>query len=326
MQIIEKIKTTMSRYGIAIVLVFLIIGFSFASPSFLTFSNLLNVLRQISPIGIAAVGMTMVIITGGIDLSVGSVVAVVGVICSLLMTKLNLPVFLVIFIGLFIGLLVGILNAFFITKVNIPPFIFTLGLMTGLRGVGYILTRGMPVFGFTKEFDFLGKGYLFGIPVPVVILFVVFGIGWVIVNETRLGRYMYAIGGNPEATRLSGVSVHKSLFLIYIISGILSSLAGLIILSRLSSGQPSAGQDIAFDVITAVVLGGISITGGGGRFSGIIFGVIILGILSNGMTLLNVYDYYQMVIKFFVLVTAMAFDQYTKRDKKIKVKKINIQV
>lgn len=320
MKILNVLRKISSRYGILLVLIFFMAVFTVASPKFLTLGNLMNVLRQVSPVGIAAVGMTMVIITGGIDLSTGSVVAVVSVVCAMLMTKLNMPVIPVVIIGLLLGLVIGLINGFAITKLNIPPFIFTLATMTGIRGVCYILTNGMPIFGFTKKFDIIGKGYLLGIPIPVLLMFIVFAIGWVIVNKTRFGRYIYAIGGNKEATRLSGVNVDKNLILDYVICGILAAFAGLIILSRLSSGQPSVGGDFAFDVITAVVLGGISITGGEGRFSGIIFGVIILGILSNGMTLLNIYDYYQMVIKCFVLIAAVGFDQYTKRAKRVKIK------
>jgi len=318
MKVIDAIRKLTSNYGIAIVLFVFIVIFTIATPRFFAYRNFINVLRQVSPVGIAAVGMTMVIITGGIDLSAGSLVALVGVLSAHAMVEYNMPVPMVILLGLVIGALVGLLNGFAITKTNIPPFIFTLGMMTGLRGFCYILTRGMPIFGFTKDFDFLGKGFLFRVPIPVISMFVIFAIGWVIVNKSRFGRYIYAIGGNKEATRLSGINVHKNLIFAYIISGMLSAFAGLIILSRLSSGQPAAGQDFAFDVITAVVLGGISITGGEGKFSGIIFGVIILGVLSNGLTLLNVYDYYQMVIKCVVLIVAVGFDQYTKRHQQVK--------
>lgn len=309
-----------SQYGIVLVMFMFMIVFSIASPNFLTFNNFINVLRQISPVAIASVGMTMVIVTGGIDLSVGSVMAFVGVLCAHVMKEFNMPVPLVILLGLAVGAVFGFINGFAIAKTNIPSFIFTLAMMTGIRGVCYILTRGMPIFGFTKDFDFLGKGFLLGIPIPVLLMFLIFFIGWVIMNKTRFGRYVYAMGGNKEATRLSGVNVHRNLILTYVICSVLAAFAGLVSLSRLSSGQPSAGENFAFDIVTAVVLGGISITGGEGKFTGVIFGAIILGILSNGMTLLNVYDYYQMVIKCIVLILAVGFDQYTKRTRRNKQK------
>lgn len=312
MRVISGIRKFSSQYGISIVLLVFIIGFSLASPKFLTVGNFTNVLRQVSPVGIASVGMTMVIITGGLDLSVGSLAALVGVLSAYAMTEFNMPVFWVILMGLAVGAIVGFINGLAVAKTNIPLFIFTLALMTGLRGCCYILTGGFPIFGFTKEFDFLGKGYLLGIPIPVLLMFAIFAIGWVIMEKTRFGRYVYAIGGNKEATRLSGVNVQKNLIITHVICSVLAALAGLVILSRLSSGQPSAGEDFAFDIVTAVVLGGISVTGGQGRFIGIVFGVIILGVLSNGLTLLNVYDYYQMVIKCIVLIVAVGFDQYTK--------------
>lgn len=323
MKLFKRFRQSLSRYGIVIIMVVFIIGFTCASPKFFTFSNIINILRQVSPVGIAAVGMAMVIITGGIDMTAGSVVALVSVLSALLMTEYNLPVIVVIPIGLLLGFFVGLINGLAVTKLNIPSFIFTLAMMSGIRGVCYIITGGMPIFGFTKDFDFLGKGYLLSIPIPVIIMLVTFTIGWIVINKTRFGRYIYAIGGNVEATRLSGVKVHKNLVLTFAICGTLAALSGLIILSRLSSGQPSAGEDFAFDVVTAVVLGGISVTGGEGRFSGIFFGVIILGILSNGLTLLNVYDYFQMVIKCVVLIAAVGFDQYTKMNKKVDLVDIN---
>jgi len=301
-----------SRFGILIVLVILIVFFSIMAENFLSFTNFMNILRQVSFIGISALGMTIVIITGGIDLTMGSSVSVISVGLALLMVNTDIPVVFIVLIGLIMGVGIGAVNGVVITKFKVPPLIATLALMLSIRGVSYILTRGMPVSGFPKSFAVIGKGYVFGIPVPVIIMVVVFVFGWILLNKTRFGRYVYAIGGNREATRLSGVDVHKNLILSYIICGVLGSISAIVILSRLGSGMSSTAGNFAFDVLTAVVLGGVSISGGEGRLEGVIFGVLVMGVLSNGMVLMNVYEYYQMVIKGLVLLAAVGFDQYTK--------------
>lgn len=308
-----QVSKLASRYGMAIVLVGLLIFFSFASEHFLTQQNLTNVLRQVAMLGIASVGMTIVVLTGGIDLSVGSTMALVGVVCAIAMTALGLDIYTASFMGIGVGALIGLINGIAVTVFAIPALIATLATLTAVRGVSFILTGGIPIFGFPPEFSLIGRGMVGIIPVPVLTMFIVFIVGWFILHRTKYGRFLYAIGGNSEAARLSGIAVKKTLLFTYVLAGIFSGIAGVIMLSRLNSAQPNVATGFEMDVITAVVLGGISIAGGEGRFAGVVFGVFIIGVLSNGMILLNVQDYWQLVVKGTVLLAAVGLDQYYHR-------------
>ena len=313
----QRIKASdiFAKYGIVFVLLALIIVFSIMSPIFLRVENLLNILTQVSVVGIVAVGMTMVLITGGIDLSVGSIIGVACVlIAELLLNGVN--TILAVVITLIVGTLLGTLNGFFINEVQIPPLIATLGMMTSLRGVAYLITGGMPVFGFSSDITVLGQSGLYGwIPVPVVIMSIVFILGYLFMEKTKHGRYIYGVGGNEEATRLSGINVKKIKYIVYSISGLLCALAGIVLLARINSGQPKAGSGYEMDVITAVVLGGVSISGGEGRIGFVVIGVLFMGILTNGMILLNVQEYVQWVIKGMALLLAVGFDRYVQTRK-----------
>lgn len=300
------------KYGIVAALLLLIVFFTAAAPAFLSVNNVLNILRQVSIVGICAVGMTFVILTGGIDLSVGSILGVGAVVGALLLSQ-GTPIWLAVLAVIVVGAAAGALNGFFISEVDIAPIIATLGVMTALRGVAYILTGGLPVYGLPESFSLLGQGYLLGIPVPVYFLVAAFGIGWFLLQKTTFGRTVYGIGGNLEATRLSGISIRKATYKIYVLSGILYAIAGLILLSRASSGQPKSGDGYEMDVITACVLGGISVAGGQGRITGVIYGVLIIGVLTNGMILMNVNEYWQWVVKGAVLLAAVAIDRISRR-------------
>ncbi|MFA5468540.1 MAG: ABC transporter permease [Sphaerochaetaceae bacterium] len=308
----KKVQQIISNYGILIVLIILFIFFSLTSNNFLRPMNLFNILRQVSIVGICAVGMTMVLLTGGIDLSVGSIIGVAGVGAAELML-FNVPPVLSVAIMLLVSAVIGLLNGFFINKLDVPPLITTLGMMTSLRGLAYIITGGLPVFGFTSTFAKLGQGYLWIIPIPVIVMAFIFALGIVLLVKTRFGRYIYGVGGNEEATRLSGVNIKRVKYLVYGMSGFLSGLSGIILLSRINSGQPKAGQGYEMDVITAVVLGGVSISGGEGRLSMVIIGVVIMGVLTNGMIMMNVNDYVQQLVKGLVLIAAVSFDRYQAR-------------
>ncbi len=305
-------KINFSKYAIVIALFVLIVIFSLLSDSFLTGRNLMNILRQVAVVGICAVGMTTVILTGGIDLSVGSIIGVSVTSTASLMVMGVPPVFAVL-ISLLLGVLIGIMNAVFINEVGIPPLITTLATMTALRGVAYKLTDGMPVYGFPESFAFLGQGYVLGIPVPVIIMAIVFLFGYILLNKTRFGRYVYGIGGNEEACRLSGVNVNLTRYKIYILEGFLAALAGVVLLSRVNSGQPKAGTGYEMDIITAVLLGGVSIFGGVGKIGGVITGVILMGVLTNGMILINVDEYTQWIVKGAVLLAAVSMDHISKK-------------
>lgn len=303
------------KYGILFILILLIIYFSLGSEYFLTGPNIINVLRQSAVNGIAAVGLTYIMLTGGIDLSIGAVIGLSSVVASSMMAKMNVNPLVSVFAALIIGMLIGLLNGVLINYVKIPALIATLGVMTSIRGLCYILTGGLPVYGFPKSFSFIGKGYISIIPVPVIIMTIVLIVGWFVLKKTTYGRYLYAIGGSREASRLSGINVDKTIVITYILGGFLSALAGVVELSRLSSGQPSAGDGFEMTVITSVVLGGISVSGGEGKFHGVIIGIFIMSVLANGLVMLNVYEFYQQLIRGVVLILAVGFDQISKRQK-----------
>ena len=293
-------------------LVFLIAFFSIKSPVFLTLENATNILRQISIISISAVGMSMVLLTGGTDLSIGSSMAL----CSVLLAKLlvsGISVPIAILITLFFGALIGLFNGLCVNLINISPMITTLGTSTIFRGLTYTITNGMPIHGFPKGFSFIGQGYIGILPVPVIIAICNFIIGIFILEKTKLGRYIYGVGGNEDASYLSGVPVKNIKYKVFMISGIMSAVAGIVLLSRINSALPNAGQGFEFDVITSVVLGGISTKGGEGKLQGVIVGILIMGILANGMILLSINEYYQMIIKGFALLIAVGVDSSLKR-------------
>ena len=259
-------------------------------------------------LGITAVGMTFVMIAGGIDLSVGSVLSLVSVVCAKLMVEVGLHPIIAVLLTLMMCVFIGVINGFFINKLKIPSLIVTLGTMTIIRGISYILSSGRHIWGFSESFRILGQGYLGPVPIPVIVTIFIFLLGGYLLNRTAFGRWTYGIGDNEEATRLSGINVQKMKYLLYILSSSLAGIAGLVLLSRMGSGQPKVGTGFELEVVTAVVLGGISVYGGEGKLRNAIFGVLIIGILENGMILLNVSDYFQQVILGLVLLGAVGFD------------------
>ena len=307
------------KYGIYFVLVALIALFAILKPrAFMSQENIFNILRQIAVVGIAAAGMTCVLISGGIDLSVGSTIGLVGVITALFISPgkgwgLGLP--LGILAGLICGLIIGIVNGFIVNKLKLVPMIGTLGVMTSLRGAAYLITDGRPIFGFPKGFEIIGQGYAWIIPIPVIIMVVVFIMTYIMLNKLRIGRYIYGVGGNEEASRLSGIDVNKEKYFVYTYCGFCCAIAGIVLLSRTNSGTPRAGTNYEMEIITAVVLGGVSIKGGEGKITGVIAGVLIIGILANGMIILGLSEYFQRVIQGLVLIAAVAFDMYAKQIK-----------
>ncbi|AJC95058.1 ribose ABC transporter permease [Staphylococcus hyicus] len=291
-------------------LILLITMISILNPAFLDLSNLLNLLRQISINGLIAFGMTFVILTGGIDLSVGSILALSSAFIALLITSGVDPI-LAIIIGVVIGFILGVVNGIFVTKGNMAPFIATLATMTIFRGLTLVVTDGNPItnLGDNYLFQLFGKGYFFGIPVPAVTMTLVFIILFVILHKTTFGRHTYAIGGNEIASKISGIKVDRVKIFIYGISGLMAALAGAILTSRLNSAQPTAGTAYELDAIAAVVLGGTSLTGGKGRIVGTLIGVLIIGVLNNGLNLLGVSSFYQQVVKGVVILIAVLIDR-----------------
>ena len=282
------------------------------TPHFLTVSNLLNVAQQATIIAIIAVGMTFVIITGGIDLSVGSVLAFAGVVmASALQSGVPLPVALP--IGLGVGLLSGVINGLLITVGRLPPFIATLGMMSVARGAALMFTEGRPISGFSEGFRSIATGEILRIPAPVVIMIVVYLIAHFVLKRTKLGRYTYAIGGNEEAALLSGINVRLNKTMVYGIAGLLSGLAAILLTARLNSAQPIAGMNYELDAIAATVIGGTSLLGGEGTISGTLIGALIMAVLRNGLNLLSVSSFFQQVVIGSVIIFAVLIDMALKR-------------
>lgn len=293
----------------------LFIFFSVVSAEFLSMTNISNIVRQVSINGILAVGMTFVILTGGIDLSVGSVMALTGTIMAGMMINFGMPPIVAVLIGIVLGALIGYINGVFTAYAKIPAIIVTLAMMEVARGLALLYTGGYPLSGLPNSYTFIGRGYLFGvIPMPAIIMIVVFIIAYIILNHLPLGRYIYAIGGNEEAVRLSGVKVKRIKASVYLISGITASIAGMIMTSRLSSGQPMAGEGYELDAIAAVVLGGTSIAGGRGHIFGTLLGALLLGVLSNGLNLLGVSPYVQRVLKGAIIIGAIYYSSRRQKD------------
>ncbi|MCG7319874.1 ABC transporter permease subunit [Brevibacillus laterosporus] len=289
----------------------LVIILSIVSSDFLTVSNIFNVLRQVSINALIAFGMTFVILTGGIDLSVGSTLALSSALSAGMMASGGDP-FLAIVVGLLAGLVMGAFNGILVAKGNVAPFIATLATMTVFRGLTLVYTEGKPITGLPDSFGMVGKSFFLQIPMPVIWMLFSFIALYFILKHTTFGRHVYALGSNEEATRLSGVSTTKVKIWVYSISGLFASLAGIILTSRLNSAQPTAGTSYELDAIAAVVLGGTSLSGGKGWIVGTLIGAMIIGVLNNGLNLLNVSSFYQLVAKGAVILIAVLLDRSKK--------------
>ncbi|MCL2034821.1 MAG: ABC transporter permease [Oscillospiraceae bacterium] len=284
--------------------------------TFLTERNVFNVLRQISSNLYLACGMTMVIILGGIDLSVGSIIALSGCISAGCVVRYNMPIGAAIVVGILVGLCIGMFNGLVISKTTIPPFIVTLATMNIAKGFAYVYTGGSPVRVVTREWQFLGAGHIGIVPTPVVILVIVLIVTGLIMNSTKIGRHIYAVGGNMQAAAFSGINVAKTKFLVHAYSGIMAGLAGVVLASRMYSGQPTAGDGAEMDAIAAVVVGGTSMSGGTGTIGGTIIGALIIGVLNNGLNLLNVNSFWQFVVKGSVILLAVFVDYLKNKNSK----------
>jgi ribose/xylose/arabinose/galactoside ABC-type transport system permease subunit len=292
------------RYGLLLSFLLLCFVIALSSDRFLTVSNFTNILRQSTINGIIAVGMTLVILTAGIDLSVGSILALSSVITADMLQS-GVPVPTAILIGLGIGAALGLINGLIITKAGVPPFVTTLGMMTMARGMALVFTEGRPITGLPDAFRFIGTGSIGPIPTPIVIAAGAFLAGYILLTRTSLGQFIYAIGNNPIAARYAGISVGLYITFVYVLSGLLSALAGLILIARLDSAQPTAGLAFEFDAIAAVVVGGTSFAGGQGGLGGTLIGVLIIAVLNNGLNLLNISSFYQPVVSGVVIALAL---------------------
>jgi len=300
----------LAKYGIFIIFVILCVVAAIASPVFLSLSNILNVARQLVVVTVLACGMTMLIIAGMIDLSSGSVIALTGCVTAMVVVSTK-SITLAIAAGIAVGALSGLVSGFIITRYNIPPFITTLGVMTAARGLALSITNGKPVINIGPITQ-IGTGYVGPIPVPILILILILFCSWLILNRTRFGRHLFAIGGNEEAARASGINIKLTKIVAFIISGVLTGLAGIILMARVNSGQPAAASGYEFDAITAAVVGGTSFTGGLGGIGGTLIGSMIVGVLNNIMNLINISSYNQQILKGVIIVFAVILDVKTK--------------
>ena len=300
----------------AIWLVFIIEVIIFAAASggaFITAGNVVNISRQVSYYGIASIGMTFVILIAGIDLSIGSIITLVNVVCAFLMVNSGMNMWLAIIVSLVVATAIGVLNGGMVATIGIPALIATFASQTIFEGAAYLISGGRPISGLPEGFALFGRWSVGIVPVCTIIMIICFIVGSFILNKTYFGRYFYAIGGNEEAAELSGIRVNRVKYLIYALSGFFAGLAGIVLLSRSNSAQSTVGKGLEFDVITCVVLGGVSVNGGVGRMSGVVAGVLIIGCLTNGMILMDVSEYTQMVVKGIVLAIAVGIDCISKK-------------
>ena len=302
-----NLAATWEKVGMPFVLLVLVVFMLIKAPNFGTVSNLFNVARSISISAILAAGMTFVIITTGIDLSVGSTIAVSGCI-AVLAAQQGLNPLLSILLGMVIGALIGLINGFLIAYCNLAAFIVTLGTMTFMRGLAYTITGGLPIVDNGLNFRALGNGYLFHVPIPFIVMIIVYVVMWIVLDKTKYGSHVYAVGGNAEAARLAGINVKGVLLSVYVIAGLCAGLAGCIFAARVVSAQPTAGDGYEMDAIAAAVLGGTSLMGGKGKIPGTLIGAIIFGVLTTGLVLMNVPFFTQQLVKGIVIIIAVLID------------------
>lgn len=308
---VSNVKNILLKYISLIGLLLICIIISLISPRFLTVSNGLNVLTQVSVNAILAIGMSFVILTGGIDLSVGSTLAITGAVVATF-AKAGGNIFPGIIIAIIIGGAIGLFNGLIISKGKVQPFIATLATMTIFRGATYVFTNGNPISGLGDNISFIGNNSLAGIPIPILLILIVLLVAWYTLSQTRFGRYVYALGGNEDSARLSGINTNKIKTLIYVISGVTAAIGGIIVTSRIGSASPNAGSGFELDAIAAVVLGGTSLAGGEGKVTGTIIGALIIGVLNNGLNLMNVSPFYQSIVKGAVILLAVLLDKKEK--------------
>jgi inositol transport system permease protein len=306
-------KTLLGRFGLVIALAVIVIALSIVKPGFLTVANLINVVRQISINGILAVGVTYVLLTGGVDLSLGSLVAFTGVVAACFAHPEQYPAAVPVAIGILAGSACGAANGLVVTKGRVAPFIVTLGMMTIARGLALVASGGKPVSNLSKDFCWLGGGDVAGVPVPVIVLAIVALVSYVFLKNIRLGRYVYAVGGNENAARAAGINVDGVKMFAYTVCGALAGLAGVVLASRITTGQPNAGVGYELDAIAAVVIGGTSLSGGVGGIGGTILGALLMGVINNGLDLLNVSSYYQQIVKGIIIIGAVWLDKHQEK-------------
>ncbi|ADB37099.1 ABC transporter permease [Spirosoma linguale] len=303
------------KYGLLLAFFVICLTLSLITPKFLTVQNLMIIVTQVSINALLAFGVTFVIIAGGIDLSIGSMVAVTGVVAASFAHPDTYPVAVPIGMGLLAGLLFGAFNGFVITRSKVPPFIVTLGTMTIGRGLALIVSKGRPVSNLSDSFNFLGGGKILGIPTLIIILVILFVVCSILLKRTVLGRYIYAVGGNEQAAKASGIQLNRVKMVVYTLCGGLAALAGILLTSRITTGQPNAGTGFELDAIAAAIIGGTSTSGGTGTMTGTLIGALLIGVISNGLDLLNVTSYYQQVVMGVIIIGAVVLDSMNQTSK-----------
>jgi inositol transport system permease protein len=320
----HRFSSVFSKYGIFLIFAVMILVASMLSPAFVSSTNLINVVRQMSIVGLIALGVTGIIVSAGIDLSSGSVVGLTAVVAASMAQMpdyaaafypgLHLPLIVPIVAACVVGALVGLINGSLVAKARIPPFIATLGTFTAIRGAANLYTGGRPISNLTDDYNFIGQGDVFGAPVPIIILVVMAIFTHILYAHTKFGKYIYAIGGNEQAARVSGINASRYKMLIYVYAGFLAGLAGLVVSSRIGSGQPGLGVGYELDAIAAAVIGGTSLSAGGiGTVAGTIVGALIIGVLNNTLDLMNVSAFWQQIVKGCIIVGAVIIDQLKNR-------------
>jgi len=304
-----------TNLGVLIAFLALFLLASVSSVKFLTFDNQMSVLRNIATNSLCAFAMTFVILTGGIDLSVGAFMSLGGCLATVLIAWFAFPAPLAVGLALLAGLLFGAMNGAMITKLQMPPFIVTLASMNILRGISYIITGGRPVLLSSTFFQKIGAGFVGAIPLPAIYLVIAFVLLWILLNRTKFGRHIYAVGGNTVAAQYSGINTDRTVFVAYVLTGLFSAFAGIILSSRLNSGQPTIGQGAELDAISSCIVGGVSVVGGSGTLMGTLLGCLIIGIISNMLNLIGVDTFVQLVIKGIVIIVSVYIDAHRKHVK-----------
>ena len=318
-----KLSRFAKQYAIIVVLIALIAIFSILSPAFSSLLNAMNIVRQISMMSIVTVGFTFVLLGGGLDLSVGSQIAIMDIVVAYMIVNMGVNPILAVVIGIALTTGIGWFNGYTISKTGIPPLIATLAMMTALRGATFIISKGYPIYGIPDYLKVIGQGNLFNIiPIPGLIMAAVIILGILLLNKTYVGRHFYALGSNTEATRLAGINIHFTRTMTYTLLGFLTGIAGLIMLCRTGSGQPNIAEGFEMNVLTAAVLGGVSVNGGKGNIPGAIIGAAIIGVLNNGMSIIGANDYWQKVITGIVLFAVVVFDSLGRSRRKFSKKPV----
>lgn len=310
--ILNKVKKVKFRdYGVTIGFLIICIIISIASPTFLSKRNILNLLRQSSIIGIISAGMTFVIISGNFDISVGAVAALEGAITMKLAT-LEVPLIFAILAAIAVSAVIGLINGFFVSKVRVPSLIATMAMVTIVRGLLLMITGGYPITQEFKLLNFLGSEYILGIPVPVILFFIVVLISHIVLTKTKFGRHVFSVGGNQEASKLNGINVDAYKIKVFIINAILAAIAGIVLTGRLGTATAIAGEGYDMDAIASVVIGGTSVTGGSGSAIRTVVGVLLMGVINNSFNLLSVNIYFQYILKGLIILIAVGADSYSK--------------